>query len=131
MGGLDMSHSLDFNIRERLADYRAGKISFREFEDWFYPETWDIDDTDNQTLANLVYEIKLRLAEFSHGDWTEAELRSMLLSILEKHVVVVGDATLLRQPQVAFGSTSSNYSEQLPIIYSGRHVGISLSTVYV
>jgi len=81
-----MLHSLDYKIREQLADYMMGKLSLREFEDWFFPETWDIDEienTDNQTstnLANLVYGIKLRLAEFSHGDWTEVELRSMLRS---------------------------------------------------
>lgn len=126
-----MPHSLDFNIRERLADYLADRLSLREFVDWFYAETWDVDDAENQTLTNLVYEIKLRLAEYSHGDWTEAELHSMLLSILEKHVIEVGDATFLRQPQVTFGTTSSNYSGQMPIIYSGRHVDISPSAVRV
>ena len=74
------SHTLDYNIRERLADYITGKISLREFEDGFFSETWDIDDADNQTLANLVYGIKLRLAEYSHGDWTETDLRNMLSS---------------------------------------------------
>jgi hypothetical protein len=132
-----MSHSLDYNIREQLADYMAGKLSLREFEDWFFPETWDIDEienTDDQTstnLANLVYGIKLRLAEFSHGDWTEVELRSMLLSILEKYVVVIGNTTMIRQPQVVYGTSSSNYSVPMPIIYSGRHVGIVSSTEYV
>lgn len=132
-----MLHSLDYNIREQLADYMAGKLSLREFEDWFFPETWDIDEienADNQTstnLANLVYGIKLRLAEFSHGDWTEVELRSMLLSILEKYVVVIGNTTMIRQPQVVYGTSSSNYSAPMPIIYSGRHVGIVSSTVYV
>jgi hypothetical protein len=132
-----MSHSLAYNIREQLADYLAGKNSLREFEDWFFSETWDIDEidnTDNQTLvdlANLVYAIKLRLAEFSHGDWTEAELHSMLHSILEKHVILVGNPPLFRQPQVVYGTSSSNYSIPMPIIYSGRHVGIVSSTVYV
>jgi hypothetical protein len=37
-----MSHSLDFDIRERLSKYLAGKISLPEFEDWFYAETWDL-----------------------------------------------------------------------------------------
>ncbi len=73
-----MSHSLNFRIHERLAEYVADQISLRVFEDWFFPETWDIDDTDNQELINLVYGIKLRLAEFSHGDWTEAELRQLV-----------------------------------------------------
>lgn len=79
-----MSHSLDFNIYEKLAKYLAGETSLREFEDWFFPETWDIDQIDNPALVNLVYEIKLCLAEFSNGDWTEAELRSMLRLFLKK-----------------------------------------------
>ncbi len=74
-----MSDTLDFNIRQQLADYLAGNIALGQFEDWFFAETWNIDEADDQALANLVYDIKLRLAEFSHGDWTEAELRSMLL----------------------------------------------------
>ncbi len=62
-----MSHSLDYKIRERLAEYLASEISLREFENWFFPETWDIDQIDNPALANLVYGIKLRSAEFSNG----------------------------------------------------------------
>jgi len=42
-----MSYSLDFNVRERLAEYLAGEISLHEFEDWFFPETWDVDQLDN------------------------------------------------------------------------------------
>ena len=89
MGGLDMTHSLDFNIRERLAEYLADEISLRDFENWFFPETWDIDRLDDLALTNLVYGIKLRLAEFSNGDWTETELRSRLRPFLEKHVMSV------------------------------------------
>lgn len=126
-----MSHPLDYNIREQLADYLASKISLREFEDWFFPETWDIDDTNNQTLANLVYGIKLRLAEFSHGDWTEAELHSMLRSILEKHTIMVGNTISPYQSQIAYGTSSKNYPMPMPVIYSGRPVDIVLSTVYV
>src|SRR5712692_6815584 len=73
-----MSYSLDFNIRERLATYLAKEISLHEFEDWFFPETWDVDQLGDLALTNLVYGIKLRLAEFSNGDWTEDELRSLL-----------------------------------------------------
>ncbi len=54
-----MPHSLDFNIRQQLADYLAGKSSLRQLEDWFFAETWDIDDTDNRPLADLVYGMKL------------------------------------------------------------------------
>jgi hypothetical protein len=76
-----MSHSLDFKIRQQIADYLTGKLSLRAFEDWFFPETWYGDDEYNQTLNNLMYGIKLRLAEYAHGDWTEAELRSHFLHL--------------------------------------------------
>jgi len=126
-----MSHSLDYNIREQLAEYLAHEISLHVFEDWFFAETWDVDETDNQTLANLVYGIKLRLAEFSHGDWTEPELRSLLHSISERYVIVENNAMLDSQLQVQHGSSSTNCQIQLPVIYSGRHVDIVSSTEYV
>ena len=63
-----MSYPLDYRIRERLAAYLASEISLSEFEDWFFPETWDVDQVDNLDLLSLVYGIKLRLAEFSNGD---------------------------------------------------------------
>ena len=126
IGGLGMVHSLDFNIREQLADYLAGKSSLREFEDWFFPETWDIDQTDNLNLASLVYGIKLRLAEFSNGDWTETELHSILRSILEKHVLVAS------QSQIQYGTSSTSYRTTTSITSnSGLSVGIKSSTVYV
>ncbi len=55
-----MSYSLDYIIREQLAKYLVGEVSLREFEDWFFPETWDVDLVNNVVLLNLVYEIKLR-----------------------------------------------------------------------
>jgi hypothetical protein len=120
-----MSNTLDFNIRERLAEYLAGEISLREFEDWFFPETWDIDQVDIPALANLVYGIKLRLAEFSNGDWTETELRSLLRPFLEKYVMVP------TQEQVQYGTSNTSYRATSSVTYSGLSVDIKPSTVYV
>ena len=61
---LVMSYSLDFNIRKKLAEYLAGKISLDEFEDWFFPETIEVDQESPLALIKLVYGIKLSLAEF-------------------------------------------------------------------
>jgi len=113
MGGFDMLYSLDFNIHEKLAEYLAGEISLREFENWFFPETWDVDQIDNPALANLVYGIKLRIAEFSNGDWTESELHSMLRSFLEKYVITAS------QILVQYGTTNKNYQVTSPITYFG------------
>jgi hypothetical protein len=127
MGGLDMSYSLDFNIRERLAAYLANEISLREFEDWFFPETWDVDQLGNLALTNLVYGIKLCLAEFSNGDWTEGELRNLLRSFIENYDLNNSP----NQVKVQYGTSS--ISSKLPptITYSGQSVDIKSSTVYV
>lgn len=96
-----MSCSLDYHIREQLARYLAGEISLREFEDWFFPETWDVDQIDNLDLLNLVYGIKLRLAEFSHRDWTEAELQEHLRPFIQRYVMVASPC------QIQYGTSSA------------------------
>ncbi len=78
-----MSYSLDYIIREQLAKYLVGEVSLHKFEDWFFPEIWNVDQVNNVALLNLVYEIKLRLAEFSNGDWTENELQSLLRPFMD------------------------------------------------
>jgi len=125
MGGLDMSNSLDFNIRERLAEYLAGEISLHEFEDWFFPETWDVDQLDNLALTNLVYGIKLRLAEYSNGDWTEKELRDRLRPFLQKHEMVASPV------QIQYGTSSTSLTISPSVIYSGQSFGIKSSKEYV
>ncbi len=118
-----MSYSLDFNIRERLAAYLAKEISLHEFEDWFFPETWDVDQLGDLALTNLVYGIKLRLAEFSNGDWTENELRGLLYHFIEDYDMNSSPT----QVRVQYGTTSISSRTT----YSGQSVGIEFSTVYV
>jgi hypothetical protein len=122
-----MSYSLDFNIREQLARYLANEISLREFGDWFFPETWDEDQLRDLALVNLVYGIKLRLAEFSHGDWTENELRSLLRPFIEKFDIV----NPLTKIKVQYGTSSINTRVLSTTRYSGQSVDIKSSTVYV
>src|SRR5256885_15443836 len=80
-----MHYPLNFElaIRNHLAAYLAGEISFSAFEDWFFPKTWNVEQMRLPTLTDLVYKIKLAWAEFSHGDWTEDEFRSILRSLIE------------------------------------------------
>ena len=122
-----MSYSLDFNIRERLASYLAKEISLRAFEDWFVPETWDVDQLGDLALINLVYGIKLRLAEFSHGDWTENELRSLLRPFIEQFDIDNPPS----QIKVQYGTSSINSRVLSSTIYSGQSVDIRSSAVYV
>jgi hypothetical protein len=71
-----MTGGIDLEIRDRLARYLNDDISLHEFEEWFVPVAWSIEQTQNANAIELAGEVELRLAEFSNGDWTEAELRS-------------------------------------------------------
>ncbi len=122
-----MSYSLDFKIRDRLAAYLAKEITLHEFEDWFFPETWDVDQRGDLALTNLVYGIKLRLAEFSNGDWTESELQDLLRPFIERYDI---DSSPNRIA-VQFGTSSISSQVPATTIYSGQSVDIKSSTVPV
>jgi hypothetical protein len=121
-----MTQSLDFSIREQLASYLANEISLSEFEDWFFSETWDIDQTNNLALINLVYGIKLRLAEFSKQDLTESELRSHLRPFIERFTETPS------QYQIQYGTSSINVEVPMQVAWPvDQCIGIRLSTVFV
>ena len=66
-------------VLSTLWNYINGWITREQFEDWFIPTTWDAK-LDHET-RQLVNRIKLRLAEFLNGDWTEEELKSELAAL--------------------------------------------------
>ena len=82
-----MQSSLDHAIRERLARYLNGETPLRDFDAWFVPATWEVDQAQNPVAHDLTNEIYLRLAEYSNGHWTEPELKDRLRQLVETHVV--------------------------------------------
>lgn len=82
-----MQASLDFEIRDCLARYLAGEISLERFQEWFVPMAWDADQSGSWSAEELANEVELRLAEFSNGDRTEAELRELFRSTLETYTM--------------------------------------------
>jgi len=73
-----MTNAIDLEIRNWLARSLNGDISLHDFEDWFVPVSWDIEQTHNSRANELAGEVELRLAEYTNDDWTEDELRSEL-----------------------------------------------------
>jgi hypothetical protein len=65
-------------LRKKLVSYITGNISLSEFEDWFVPTLWTVHKRNDEKLSDMVYEIELRLAEYSNGDWSENELKEHL-----------------------------------------------------
>jgi hypothetical protein len=76
-----MPDSLTKAIEARLERYLQGDESLAEFEAWLVPETWDISPQSDRAAHELATAITLRIAEFTNGDWSEAELRDSLADL--------------------------------------------------
>jgi len=122
-----MQHPLEFEIRDRLSALLADEISLHDFEDWFFPKTWDVDKLDEPDLLDLVYQIKLDWAEFTDGHWSLEQLRNMLHSLVERYTVTFSPI----EPRLVTGTTSKNLQFPLALKQSGLSAGIKSSAVSV
>jgi hypothetical protein len=122
-----MQHPLEFEIRDRLSAFLADEISLHDFEDWFFPKTWDVDKLDEPDLLDLVYQIKLDWAEFTDGHWSLEQLRSMLHSLVERYTVSFSPT----EPKLVSGTTSKILQFPLALKQSGLSAGIKSSAVSV
>jgi len=69
-------------ITKNLSTYVTRKMTLKSFRDWFIPESWDVEEWADLDLQKLVYDIKLRLAEYTSGHWSEDDLREKLNSLM-------------------------------------------------
>lgn len=76
-----MTQSLREAIQEHVQRYVAGDLTASEFEAWFWPATINVEQANDTRAEAMTYEIMLRLAEYSKGHWTEAELKELLRPI--------------------------------------------------
>lgn len=81
---------LELDIRDHVAQYLTGGLSVRELDAWLWPATSDIEHLDDPVARDLTYEIILRLAEYSRGHRTEADLKDVLRPIAEPASIIVG-----------------------------------------
>jgi hypothetical protein len=79
-----MKSSLYLTIQEQLRRVVSGELTLNAFRDWFTPATWGIDEAGAEDARELSYEIEHRLAEFTHGDWDEQELKLLLRPFAER-----------------------------------------------
>lgn len=103
-----MPQDLELDIRERLGQYVQDETSLEEFESWFVPSSWNVHQAEDRGLQDLVYEIELRLSEFSSGHWTEQELKHLLSRIRERYVVEIG-------PVMRYGANNETITYQPPV----------------
>lgn len=79
-----MKSSAFLTLQEQLRRYIADELTLDAFREWFTPATWEHDSTPDADARELGYEIEHRLAEFTHGDWTEQELKLLLRPFAER-----------------------------------------------
>lgn len=72
---------LDLDIRRDLGRYLRNEITLDELTRQLASATMDAEQTGSPVAADLLYEIQLRLAEFTDGFWTESDLRAMFASL--------------------------------------------------
>jgi len=89
------NHPNEILIKRHLLRYLLGEISLRHFRRWFVPATWHVEEWAPVPLQDLVYGIKLRLAEYTSGHWSEAQLRELLLPFVRSYTV-----TLQEEPDI-------------------------------
>ena len=85
-------------IKDRLADYLAGRQSLEQFEDWFMPLSWNItrDKTETPRLAGEVW---LLLAEHDRGDRTDTDFKAALAEVLARETSAQTHAQKLTRTQ--------------------------------
>lgn len=103
-------------IETRLLSYVHGDISRQEFEGWFIPATWHIDRLGDEATSRLVKRIKLRLAEYLNGDWTERELREQLAGLVTESRVLRYQVMTLDAFDFGLAMTSSTGEVREPVL---------------
>jgi hypothetical protein len=74
-------------IRRELVKYLVGHTSLDDFYAWFTRATLVVTGQSPRALRELVYGIKLYLAEYSRAHRTEAELRQLLFPVASTYRV--------------------------------------------
>jgi hypothetical protein len=68
-------------ILEHVAGFLADSMTREEFEDWFLPVIWNLDQLNDPDAYALAGQITLALAEFDDGHLDGVELRARLAEI--------------------------------------------------
>ena len=89
---------LDTDIRTKLTEYLEGEINLVAFQEWFVPETWNIQNSQPAYILDLAYSIQLKLAEYTNGHLTENDLREFLRTKVDHFTMIVS----LPTPEAAY-----------------------------
>ena len=104
-------------IREHLADYLGGELSYHEFEDWLIQDSWNMHQDSPEDAQDLVSDINLLIYEYLDGHIDEEKLKAALRPFVENYSTKLFFAGVARpSSHVKRSSSSPNYSYQLAAI---------------
>ena len=104
-------------IRERLADYLAGELSYHDFEDWLIQASWNMHHDSSQDAQDLVSDINLLIYEYLDEHIGEEKLRAALRPFVEHYSTqLLFDGVGRPSSHIKRSSSSPNYSYQVAAI---------------
>jgi hypothetical protein len=71
-------------IRQKLAQVAAHRLSLNAFEDWFVSKSWNVQKESSLEAVELVASIHLLFSERDDKVLNEVDLRNSLLSLVEE-----------------------------------------------
>jgi hypothetical protein len=71
-------------IRESFSKFLDGTVSPAEFEDWFVPQTWNIQSSRDSAAESLLDEIQTLISGYTSGQLSEPEFRDSLLRFVRQ-----------------------------------------------
>lgn len=71
-------------IKQQLARFLDGRISFEAFEDWFAQNTWNVHLSGSVAAEELTFAVEESLSEYSSKHIGEKELRDELGNLIQR-----------------------------------------------
>jgi hypothetical protein len=101
---------IESQIRFWLARVLANEVSLDCFEDWFVQQSWNMHQDSDPSAQKLVAAIELRLAEYSSGHLSSAELCEELRSFASIYVNPAARTTSAENVSSLTGKAAVPYS---------------------
>jgi hypothetical protein len=79
--GFAMNQTTVHDIQIQLSQYLSNAFTLEEFRNWFDDQTWGLAAEPDSAGRRIAGEIELRIAEFTSGHLTEAQLRNVLIPL--------------------------------------------------
>jgi hypothetical protein len=83
-------------IKQQLAKFLDGQISFEAFEDWFAQNTWNVHLSGSAAAEELTFAVEESLSEFSSRHINENELRDELGGLIQRENKVMVFSNVLK-----------------------------------